>query len=112
MIRISIPARKPAVPPPLNPSECATWRVAHIRTTPAASRSATAARAAHASHRSVRSLMRPVSHDDRPAIVTKRLSDESPRGALDSGPMNLRQVQEPLKEGYRRDPDTGRITLT
>ena len=26
--------------------------------------------------------------------------------------MNLRQVQEPLKEGYRRDPDTGRITLT
>ncbi len=53
-----------------------------------------------------------MSHDDRPAIVTKRLSDESPRGALDSGPMNLRQVQEPLKEGYRREPDTGRITLT
>jgi len=26
--------------------------------------------------------------------------------------MDLRQVQEPLKEGYRRDPDTGRITLT
>ena len=26
--------------------------------------------------------------------------------------MDLRQAQEPLKEGYRRDPDTGRITLT
>jgi len=26
--------------------------------------------------------------------------------------MNLRRVQEPLKEGYRRDPGSGRITLT
>jgi uncharacterized OsmC-like protein len=26
--------------------------------------------------------------------------------------VDLRQVQEPLKEGYRRDPETGRITLT
>src|SRR5256885_345754 len=26
--------------------------------------------------------------------------------------MELRRVQEPLKEGYRRDPDSGRITLT
>jgi uncharacterized OsmC-like protein len=26
--------------------------------------------------------------------------------------MDLRQVQEPLKEGYRRDPEAGRITLT
>jgi len=25
---------------------------------------------------------------------------------------NLRRVQEPLKEGYRRDPGSGRITLT
>ena len=26
--------------------------------------------------------------------------------------MDLRRVQEPLKEGYRRDPGSGRITLT
>jgi uncharacterized OsmC-like protein len=26
--------------------------------------------------------------------------------------MDLRQVQEPLKEGYRRDPESGRITLS